>query len=351
MMASHVTREELRALREHRLDAGAIAGILQHLSGCGTCGAMAGEGIEAGPALASLRAGLAEAAHPDLELEIFAYADGTLDRQRRAAVDEHLFTCSRCREDLADARTERAQRQAPRRVIWSALAAAAIIAIVTAIYFRPAPAPGPISPQPRAEIGATPSLRRAGWQAIVEGALQARRIAPPPGLRSGFTEPDTLRGETMTAERAALAPSGVVVAAARPRFTWPSHGESAVVSVYEGRTLVARSPAVAVGQWTPESPLPRGPVYAWQVERTIGGARSVLPAPTDPPALFRIADEKSWRAIEDARQASAGDHLLLAILEARAGLKGEALQDFDAYAAAHPGDASVQALADSVRAW
>ena len=182
----------------------------------------------------------------------------------------------------------------------------------------------------------------------MQAALRAGRLDPPPALVALRREAETLRGPEHV-QHASLEPTGVVVATTRPRFVWTAPPGQAVVSVYDGTTIVARSGVLHASEWTPETPLARGRRYAWEVDVQSRGTRRLIPSAPDPPALFAVVDEKSWRDIEAAHRA--GDRLSAAVLEAHAGLKDEALADFDAYLASHPADARVRALAASVHAW
>jgi hypothetical protein len=348
MMRSHATPDEIRALRRRALDPATVLDLTRHLGSCAACRALAGEQVSASPA----------SPHPDLETELFVYVDGsaddlTLGAGQWEAIDEHVRDCARCREDVADLRSERlAMTPAPRQpghVLrraspWIGLAAAAVIGLV---FILPTPdrAVSPAAQPHSAHVTpAAPPQRRSDWESLVRAALQNGRIDPPATIRGLREQSENLRGAG-DPKHAALAPTALVVAVTQPRFSWPSNGETAVVSVFDGPNLVAQSAPVKGSEWTPGQPLRRGRVYAWQVELTSAGGRRIVPLPPDPPAQFGIVDAPAWQAIEEARRARPGDHLLLGILEARAGLKREALDDLtQAGAPAGP-------LAASVRAW
>jgi hypothetical protein len=335
-MDEHLTADDLVDLRSGAMDAVALLRATRHIARCAACAASVREGIDAPQAAGSLLAELSADRHLDLEEELFPYVDGVPGPAGRAAAEEHMRHCARCREDLDDLRAERSLRRRPRRLaVWSGLAAAAAI-IVVVLLMRPEPQPSrPVSPPV------------SPFAPVVRAALHAGRLDPPAALVALRREADTLRGPER-AEHARLDPAGVVVTTTRPRFVWTAPGR-AVVSVYDGQTVVARSGALYVSAWIPETPLPRGRRYAWEVEVQSSGMDRVIPSTPDPPALFAVVDEKTWSEIETAHRA--GDRLAAAVLEARAGAKAEALSDFDAYLTANPQDAQVRALAASVRAW
>jgi anti-sigma factor RsiW len=342
-MGQHATADELRKLRRRELDAIAIVTLTRHLAVCESCAVLARSNAGGTSLVAAMR----QASHPDLEEELFPYVDGTLDAERSQWIEEHLRDCKRCTEDVADARWERARlRRGPRRMVaWSAVAAAAVGAFIV-ITLRRQPAPVIPKSHPVRVALQAPLTKPDEWSLIVSRALTERKLDPPPVWIRARREPETLRG-TGTAEHVTLAPEAVVVATTTPRFHWPSRGvERAVVSVYDGRDLVAKSSPTASSSWTPEKPLARGRTYAWQVELTSGNERRVMPQPPDPPAMFSIVDETSWNEIERARRERPADHLLLAILEARAGLKRDSLDDF-----AKASDPRASALEESVRHW
>jgi hypothetical protein len=253
----------------------------------------------------------------------------------------HIGACPACaaraRERIdarASASSLRAEATTQERrsrpvVLWSGLAAAAAIVVIVALWMRQPP-PAERSP-------------------VVEAALRAGRIDQPPLLASLRIERETIRGAN-DGWHATLWPQGVVVVTPQPRFSWTGPNGRAVVSVYEGRTLIATSGQLQGSTWTPDKPLPRGRRYAWQVDLDdAAGVHHVIPSPPDPPAVFAIVGDASWREIEEAHRAN--DVLTSAVLEARAGLKSEASSDFDSYVAAHPRDARVRALANDVRRW
>jgi hypothetical protein len=341
-MNEHLTADDLRDLRAGTMDAAALLRATRHIAGCAACAASVREGIDERQAAASLRAELSADRHLDVESELFPYADGSLAPAGRAAVEEHLRNCARCCEDLDDLRGEHRRRNHPRRLaVWSGLAAAAAAIIIVVLLMRQEspphrPVSAPVSP----------------FAPIVRAALLAGRLDPPPALVALRPAADTLRGPEH-APHAHLEPAGVVVTTTHPRFSWTASPGRAIVSVYmtnnNGSTIVARSNVLTTSEWTPETPLPRGHRYAWEVDVQSSGVHRIIPSTPDPPALFAIVDEKTWTEIESAHHA--GDHLAAAILEARAGAKADALSDFDSYLTAHPADAKARALAASVRAW
>src|SRR5438105_1868544 len=192
------------------------------------------------------------------------------------------------------------------------------------------------------------------WRSLVAQAVAERRIQLPEYLHELRGTPDELRGRESAAPGPRMEPAGVVVVSDRPHFTWTATAKHAMVSVFDGEKRVARSGLLDVSEWVPSQPLPRGRTYQWQVELRVdlqGGAMHIIPAPPAPPAAFRILDDTSFRDLATAQRERPGDHLLLGILYARAGVQEEAAKELATYHDAHPNDAAATQLMESVEAW
>ena len=99
---------------------------------------------------------------------------------------------------------------------------------------------------------------------------------------------------------------------------------------------VAASPPLTATSWTPEKPLERGKVYAWQVTATGKGEPAAAPKPPDPEARFEIVSARDAAGIDQARKLTPPSHLLLATKLAAAGLCQEAQSELAALASANP---------------
>jgi len=343
MMSEHVTSDDLRRLRNGTLPAPRVLMVTRHIATCSACAELArGSGGDEAPSTLLLAFG-GGAEHPDAEA-LSNYVDGG----RREDVEEHLRVCAMCRAEADDLAKFRL-RIAPRRW-WIVVASTAAIVVAAFLVLilrpsRPAPRPGVIKIQSPSQ-----PARPAEWEALVAGALGARRVEAPPFLREIRGRREDVRGSSAPAPPATLQPAGVVVASDRPRFTWTAKGKHAVVSIFDGAQRVARSRLLADSEWIPPAPLPRGRTYQWQVELHNGG-RHIIPAPPDPPAAFRVMDEASYRDVTAARQQRPDDHLLLGVLYARAGAQQEAAKELAAYRESHPEDIAAQQLVESVQAW
>jgi hypothetical protein len=345
-----VSREMLRRLARRELAPREIAELLRHVGECEECARASASQVELDQQLAALQEPLDGDEgpwHPD-HADLAAYADGTAGPAERELVATHVEDCELCREDLADLAGLRRPR--PRRRVWrAAFAAAAALAAVLVMLVQRSDGPRVpenlpvVTTQPRTETSvdpeppapAPPRYANAEWERLVRTAIESERLPFP---RSLDVSPDVLRGSKLPFPGAAdtspdavrvpdLVPSGVVIDEVRPRFSWPSRaGATYVVSIFRGDRQVARSEPLTETRWTPAKPLARGRTYAWQVKATRGRESEIIPAPPVPPARFHIVSSRHHDELAEARRLHPDDHLLHAVLAARAGLREEALQ-------------------------
>ena len=342
-MNEHPNDELLDRFRRGGASREEVLAVMRHLTGCSDCRAAARSRIDIAAAARAMRGEIeAESGHPDLERELFAYADGA---HTSPAITVHLAECERCRQDVADLRF--ARRRAPARrthhATWVVFATAAAIAavIVGGVVMREQRTIAPYAPpvmvtRPHVEVPtAVPPLPevepepvnagaiRPEWAALVERARGGEPPAMPAVLRRLRRGADVLRGSA--AARALLAPAGTVVESQRPRFTWDvAGGERFEVWLFAEGREVARSGALTQKGWTPQRPLRRGVTYTWELQVERNGESEVYPMPPAPPAEVHVLDAAAHQEIEAARRERADDHLLLALLYARAGLLAEA---------------------------
>ena len=323
--------------------------MLRHLGECPECAQLAyGQSERDIDALqAMLVRERDESSHPG-HAELVAYADGSSGAPEREIIESHLEDCATCRTDVGDLLALRRIRpRMPRwRIAVMAAAAAILLFVITMPLWRqsrspvapastrPAitvtqPADRPAQPQTPAlttsiRPPAAPRYARAEWEKLVKTAVATGKLPFPTDLAT-LTAPDVLRGPG-DREVAKLSPAGVVTDDTRPRFTWPAtEGAEYVVMVYAGDEEIAKSDVLSVARWRPSKPLQRGRTYVWQVEVTAGGVSDILPAPPAPQAVFRVVSSRDHAQLEAAKATHPNDHVLHAVLAARAGLRDEAL--------------------------
>jgi hypothetical protein len=336
-MSTHLTSETLRRLHRRELASGDVAPALRHLARCAECTDRARTELEQD--VQSLREAVddtREREHLDEE-DILAYADGKLDPPAREIVESHRDECALCRAEIEDLIAFRATQQ-PRsaRRGWIGAAAVGVVALLAGILLLlgggdPEPAPSRVvrvsPPAPSTDTQpAMPSSppMNAAWKALVDRAIASGRLPYPRDLASLTAPVRSLRGADDPPSEV-LHPAGIVVDETRPVFTWPVQEDATyVVSVFDGDREIETSPMLSSPRWQPSRPLRRGRTYAWQVEVSRDGTTEIRPRPPQPLALIRITDEESHRAIASALAQHPNDHLLHAVLYARAGLARDA---------------------------
>ena len=291
--------------------------------------------------------------HPEDELA--SLVDGTLDAERRAAVERHLAVCIACRDEVEDLRSFahaiRARRPRSRVAVWTAAAAATAVALTlliakdegptpTSSQHAAVPSPAPPVPVPTTTTAGpplpsgetAPGARKHQWQALVDDALRTGRLPLNDEVRR-FSAGDTYRGAAED-PGGAVRPAGTAIAERRPTFEWPpaDGARYEVTIVRPDGEVVENSGTLTEPHWQPSAPLSRGQVYRWQVRVQTEKDTSILPAPPAPPALIRILDDAEAAELAEACRVHGNDHLLLAVLHARAGVIAETRHQLEQYA-------------------
>jgi hypothetical protein len=357
-MTPHLTTEEVRRWKRGELPASYVLRTGQHLVECAECRSAWESTANLDRSVDALRVQLdEEEPHPDVETDLFAYADGSLAADRRAAVTRHLETCARCREDVADLVATDAQKRSDlhvpvpnvpepfrrRRSLprWMAplAAAAAVIAAITVVITRDADEPR-LSPRVERPVAAAPAAmkeaiperpryERAEWNELLRNVRSGAPLVMPAVLQTLRSGDDVLRGGDSDDAGGSLTPAGVVIETARPTFAWPAtDGGRYTVSVVDSTNAIVQSDLLTTNRWMAPSALRRGVTYTWQVEVQVEGAEpQVVPRPPSAPARFHIVDQRTLDELATARERHGNDHLLLGLLYARAGLEARAADE------------------------
>jgi hypothetical protein len=300
--------------------------------------------------------------------DLARYRAGALPAEDVLRVGRHLVECRACasaargaqqpglvadglRQALQD--DEPAPRLASRRTWWIAAGvAAAVVAAVVMLAFRQAartPTGVTIVRPARRPASRPIDYGRADWNALVTQALARGDVVASVDLNALRPPGERVRGTAGAA--GGLAPAGVVVESARPRFRWTPvpNAASYVVIVERGDRQIVRSGELHGTEWTPPRDLERDVTLRWQVQVTKNDhSMEEIPSPPSPPALIRVLGAPAAAELEEARRRIPADPLLVGTIEARAGLLDAARRDLAAAAAAHPGDAAIARLRDSI---
>jgi hypothetical protein len=321
---THPTIDELRRWRRGSAEGDEVIAIGRHVAICDHCTTAAAQALGLDDAAGALVDDVArDGDHPDVEGDLFVYADGTAAPAQRAAIEGHLAACVFCRESVADLRALAAPPRHPVRP-WILALAASLLIVVSGLWLTTRTPPPPVENR-HLTVRSTPPASAGGdaSSAFVARVRGGAPIGMPDVLRALRTKPDVLRGAKATA--GALSPAGVVVKSAQPLFTWPAaRGSRSTVQVFRGDQEVAHSGVLTRSQWRPDRMLARGVTYTWTVRVEKYGITEIQPSSPAPPARFHIVDADTFAALETAQRNHPGDHFLLGLLHARAGIDGEA---------------------------
>jgi anti-sigma factor RsiW len=347
-MEEHIASQDLSRLAGGELPEGSLLEISRHLQTCKSCSQRAAALADIDSLAATVRDDLAGAGEHPADSEMAAYVDGEAGAVARASIEGHLQSCANCRETIAALREEQRALRNPWPARFAAAAAIAAAAMIGAfLWVRTTPT----QRHPRTVPG-TISLPHNPWSELEESTLAAGKLARPQILQQ-------LRGEGQAARsieqavNSELNPAGSVVEDEQPQLSWTDTPNAHFrVKIFSNDEPLATSALLAQPHWIPPQKLRRGQTYMWQVEiHDENGKTRLIPPPTSPEALFRVADEQTAAEIAAVKRTRPDDHLLLAILYARAGIKERALDEFATHLRSHPADTRAAAIAGAVRRW
>ena len=255
----------------------------------------------------------------------------TLTASELLQVDEHLASCDTCRDRLF----AEGQAQTSGRASWIAVAAALLVAYSLVSWMLARHRTVPLAMQPAVTPEQQQAVRLALSTHTLPRAPILDHLLTHNGVRPGTAAPpDTFRP---------LSPVGTTVLTDRPLFRWqPAPGATTyIVAIFDEEfRKVAGSPAVSATQWEPEAPLPRDRVLTWQITATVGSKTVRAPQPPASEARFEILPAEAAAELAAARRDHSRNHLLLAVLLARAGALDDAAREIDALSLTEPETAS-----------
>jgi hypothetical protein len=376
----HISNPELRAFFDRQLPPDRLLEVDDHLAVCLACRAALEREARVGPAVAGLQVDFA-ATEPHLEYEqLLGLAEG---RKVPAEVEHHAKLCSSCAHEVEELRKFVAETDKVSRVfrvvdpvvprariarwlpnlIWSGLAAAILLG--AGLYWlgsHHAPPGGTTVASLRDgdhELSLDKSGKLHGAEGLEPGQQEAMQTAMASGRLavnepSNFTTPqqETLLGAPVAAASfKVISPVGQVVIDDRPTFTWepmPTANGYRVRVYAAGYRKIAESPLVPGTAWQATTSLPRGNSFTWTVTAESPKGEVRAPAPPQPEAAFQVIDTDTAAALVGAANSHRADHLLLAILYARAGVTNEARAQLDQLAVQNPGSKLVDQLKSSL---
>jgi hypothetical protein len=368
-VSAHPTDRQIAAFAEGTLDPDGVVSLDAHLSACQDCRARAAAAAEG--RLASLTDALVDTT-ADLHLDDEQLADCADGRPVPAEVARHLAACEECSTTLADLRDLRRAidgRARPRRLPYAyAAAAAAVLVIGMSLWMWPrAGQPGRattvLASRRIADGGQTVVVGdttvsagldqlSADERAAIAAALRTGRLPDAPNLAHVRRETGQLMGPgASAADFGPLSPVATAVEDARPRLRWsPLAGARRyVVTIVDDRLRpAAESSALDATEWRPDTPLPRGRVYLWQVRASLATGSRTSPEPPQPEARFFVLGEEDAASVRSLRT-RAGDSRLAAILLARFGLMDDVEAALATAGAENPSVPALPRLADAAR--
>jgi hypothetical protein len=316
---SHPSDIELNAFLGRTLSGSALVDWDGHLAVCGACRLRLESQARLEVSEAWLRREIGQVPRQEhlSEDAVRTLAEG----RALPAAESHMRSCAPCRAEVADLRSFIAAQKPPGRrgVRWYALAAA-----VLAAAFLPF---GWHLWQQR------PALP-AEYRALLEQATRTGRLGVPTEFAALNRKAELLLGPPAKTKSFALRqPLGEAVLSGQPSFIWDQMAGASTyrVAVYDEQfQKVLESPDIPITQWRPDQTLAGNHTYSWTVTAQTNGDRVRAPVPPAPEAKFAVLADADIGRLQEARRLYPSQHLLLAVLFARAGVLAEARKELAA---------------------
>jgi len=295
------------------------------------------------------------------EEEMTDFVARRMPESARVDAARHIAACELCLDSVEAMESVRVHPPAipirPRRVRWfaiaGALAAAALILIVLGRdrFMHPAAPPAAVSVASLLDAGHPIELDANGQLSgltgaspeernLVRSALTRRTLPVRPGIANETPGVLLTPGVPATQAFTLLSPVNDRVVSDRPVLSWNAYPGAIAYQVLitnESLDPLTRSERITATEWQPAVPLPRSTPLLWQVRAWRGNEMVSSPAPPAPPARFEVAEADVAARLEQLRAAPHSSHLLIAVLCARDGLRGEAINEIGMLAKENPG--------------
>jgi hypothetical protein len=346
----HLSIEQLEAFGAGELPAPIFLACDEHLAGCDECREAFARLLDVERSLGSLIQSLEQDAVEHLTYEqVRIFAEGKLLPSDAVA---HVKVCASCTAEVQDLKLFIEETTIePRKIfrvkswMYGAVAAAILIACGIGVQhfslnslnrMQESSSAVPVALQP-----SKPMIPQEYQDLLAETAASGR--LPVPIDVTGKQETETLLG-TPSSESAfrLLSPVNVTIMSDRPVFRWePTHNsKNAVtysVAIYDrSYQKIAESQPTTSTEWQIESPLKRGYVYRWFL--TVRSAHTVvrIPVPPQREVDFKVMEQTAENQLQTDQSKYGDNHLLMAVLFARAGDLDSAKRELDAVAPLNP---------------
>lgn len=237
------------------------------------------------------------------------------------AAESHVRTCAQCRAEVQDLRAFIAARKPAGRcgVRWYALAAAVLAAAFLPFGWHLWQQRTALPPE---------------YLAILEQTTRTGQLGVPEDIAALNRKAELLLGAPEKPKAFALKqPLGEAVLSGQPSFIWDRMPGASTyrVAVYDEQfQKVLESSDLPSTEWRPDQTLAGNHIYSWTVTAQTNGDRVRAPVPPAPEAKFAVLTDTDAGRLEEARRRYPGQHLLLAVLFARAGVLAEARKELAA---------------------
>lgn len=346
MSREHLTNDELTAYARRALAPDELLAASDHLVECAECR----ERLDRAPA-PDVLPNETSWSYDDL----VGHLEGALDPLRQKEMGDLLARSPRARAELDDLLRFRAEmNRRPARdagsepndkivafpvMRWMLPLAAGLVLAGAALWWNASSSPDNIlvlnDGGRRLEVranGRVPALANLGetLQRDISTAIRNGTLPIPPEITALAGNREALAGEaTAPNSFRADSPIGTAVRDGQPHFNWTARPGATGYRV----TIAANGNAITTAEtnattWSPNESLTPGATYQWQVEALRG--REVIdraPKPPQPEARFQILSAAVRAEVEQAEADAAHSHLAKAVIDARAGLLGDARRE------------------------
>ncbi len=360
MSRDHLTVEEMAGYGRRALAPNELLAASDHLVECAECR----ERLDREqPPLAG--AGEGSCSYEDL----VAYLENDLDPLQRREISGLLARSPRARAELDDLVRFRAEMNRwpardlgdeddekviafPALLRWVLPLAAALAVAGAALWWNTRSSPDSIlvlnDGGQRIEVranGRVPALANLSdaQQRDISAAVRRGALDVPTQIAALAGHREALAGEASAPDPFRVQnPVATAVRDGRPNFEWtPLPGATSyritIVDSTNGTAVTTAEMSGARPSWTPNESLTAGRTYQWQIE-ALRGTEVIerAPKPPQPEARFQVLTAAARQEVERAEAKAGSSHLAKAVIDAQAGLLGEARQEVSALIEQNP---------------